>query len=142
MRELNILIVDDNKVDRYMLQRHLKSTSFKLNIAEADDGSTALDHLSACLQSAEPNASKTPNIIFLDINMTLIGGWEFLDKFAVLKQGTSLEDCSVIMYTSSEYSEDKNKIQQHSSVKDYIVKGSFSNDDLKGLLERLTPKSD
>ena len=138
MSSLKILIVDDNRVDRYMLNRYLSKTGIDISTDEADDGSTALSYLSECLAKDDTETSNsTPHIIFLDINMTLIGGWEFLDKFAVLKQGTPLETCSVVMYTSSETGEDMDKIRDHNFVKGYVVKGSLSVSELKDKVEQV-----
>ena len=70
--------------------------------------------------------------------MTLIGGWEFLDKFDNVQQGTALESCAVVMYTSSDTVEDMDKIDAHSSVKGYIVKGSLSVSELKEKIEQIS----
>ena len=57
MSALKILIVDDNRVDRYMLNRYLLKTGLQISTSEADDGSTALTYLNECLE-ADKNSSE------------------------------------------------------------------------------------
>ena len=60
------LIVDDSKVIRKVARRILED--FDLKIDEACDGQEALDHVAADM----------PDIIFLDWNMPVMGGMDFL----------------------------------------------------------------
>ena len=76
-------------------------------------------------------------MIFLDINMPNIGGFEFLVKFAELRNRLALKSCVIMMYSSSERPEDKEKASSFDFVKDYLVKGEMDIEDLKDKIERL-----
>ena len=69
---LKVLIVDDDFINRKLLQTILKKNSDVTEIIEAEDGSDALDKL-----------KKNPdiNMILLDIIMPVIDGVEFLKIF-------------------------------------------------------------
>jgi two-component system chemotaxis response regulator CheY len=88
------LIVDDSAVIRKILRRILVEVGFSV-IDEADNGRKALD---AC-------AKDMPDIIFLDWNMPVMTGMEFMHAFRPQKQerGTKIlfctteSDCAKIM---------------------------------------------
>jgi len=69
---LNILIVDDDFINRKLLQTLLKKNADVVDIQEAENGSDALDKL-----KKDPNI----NFILLDIMMPIVDGVEFLKIF-------------------------------------------------------------
>ncbi len=138
MNKIPILIIDDNEADRYLLKRHLMDTNLDLHIFEKDDGSTALEFLADFAKNKiEYPDSFPPKVIFLDINMPLINGWEFLDKFSIFRKTVNIESCVVIMFTSSEREEDINKVFSFEFVEGYFVKGQFTDKDLEKKLVNL-----
>ena len=127
-----ILIVDDSEVDRYILKRLLKESGLSLTVFEKIDGKEALDFF----ENYEENRKNYPEsyppiLIFLDINMPIVNGFEFLTKFAHLRKLIEVDSCVVIMFSSSEREEDKEKIMAYDFVKDYVVKGTFTAQELK-----------
>ena len=76
---------------------------------------------------------KFPDIIFLDINMPEMTGWEFLDK---LKEFMPEIPQRIVMLSSSSYHKDREKGKAHSMILDYIEK-PLSEEDLKRLLGKI-----
>ena len=131
MKKINVLIVDDSEVDRYILTRHLNDIGIN-DVFQEDDGASAL----AFLNQYDENKKKfgddfPPVVIFLDINMPIIGGFEFLEKFSELRNKFELDTCVIMMYSSSERLEDKNDALKYDFVKGYLTKGLFTMDELK-----------
>ena len=127
-----ILIVDDDEVDRYVLKRLVKASGLDLTIFEKMDGKEALDFF----EDYEENKRKHPEsyppiLIFLDINMPRVNGIEFLEKFSHLRKMIEIDSCVIIMFSSSEREEDKKKIMAYDFVKDYVVKGTLTAEELK-----------
>jgi signal transduction histidine kinase/CheY-like chemotaxis protein len=80
-----ILIIDDDERDRYILRQQLKDPSFL--ISEAADGADGLYKA----------WHERPSVIFLDLGMTDMSGFEVLDK---LKADPATADIPVIISTS------------------------------------------
>ena len=134
-----VLIVDDDEVDRYILKRLVKKSGLDLTIFEKIDGKDALEFF----EDYEENRKKYPEsyppiLIFLDINMPRINGIEFLEKFAKLREFIQIDSCVIIMLSSSEREEDKEKIMAYDFVKDYVVKGKLTAEELKTKIMSVT----
>jgi CheY-like chemotaxis protein len=74
-----IMIIDDDSVDRFILRRVL-GTIYQAEIIECDCGSKALEKIAAIIIGKH----RFPDLIFLDINMPILNGFEFLDALKQL----------------------------------------------------------
>ncbi len=121
-----ILLVDDDKACNFFHQRLLKEMDCAENIEVATDGRMALDLLKS--------RKCKPDIIFLDINMPKMDGWEFLAEYEQLpadEKATTI----IAMVTSSLNPDDKAKSEAFTSVKGFNSK--YLNEEVvKSLLER------
>lgn len=70
-------------------------------------------------EEAKKENPEIPEVIFLDINMPKMNGWEFLDEY--MKIDTEQAPV-VIMLTTSISSKDKRKAKKYDIVKDYMNK--------------------
>ena len=124
MNICSVLIVDDNEADRYLLRRQITEAGITDQIFEADDGKAAIDFLEDYDQKKKEHPEKFPPIlIFLDINMPLMNGFEFLERFSKLRQSEFDYNSTVLMmFTSSEREEDRQKAFDHDFVKGFITK--------------------
>lgn len=86
-----ILIVDDDIDDSELFTEALSSVAEKTVCYCANDGEDAI-------QKLEHNEIEKPDLIFLDINMPVMDGWECLSR---LKAKDNLKDIPVIMHTTS-----------------------------------------
>jgi CheY-like chemotaxis protein len=119
----SLLIVDDSSFDVLLTKRILEKTGRFEHIYAATDGSEAL----AMFQNYEESRRQHPQsfpplMILLDINMPLMGGFEFLSAYARLDGDLGYDPSIIVMLTSSSFENDRNKALQDPLVKDYIVK--------------------
>lgn len=73
----SIMIIDDNKFDNLYHERVIINNNFADNIILKESGKDALNFL-------QNNLNTVPDIIFLDINMPTMNGWEFLLEYKKL----------------------------------------------------------
>lgn len=136
MKKCSIMMIDDDEVDRYLLKRMLKKINISTEIFEAENGKEALDFLSNHKENTEKYPDDFPPIlIFLDINMPIMNGFEFLEAFSELRKSRSDYTSSIFtMFTSSERDEDKEKADSYEFVKGFVVKGSLTPKKLKNII--------
>jgi CheY-like chemotaxis protein len=91
------LVIDDDTDDRELFTEALASVDPVIVCDQATDGAEALKRLAA-------NSIEQPDIIFLDINMPVMDGWQFLSR---LKKEESYKHIPVIVYTTSSTLKDK-----------------------------------
>ena len=130
--KVNTLIVDDNEHDRYILKRWLKTCSFEAVISEATDGQNAMEYFAA--QGGEHPDGYPPSIIFLDINMPRVDGFEFLEQFAKIRAEGGLDSAVIVMFTSSPLQSDKDRAFASDFVRDFLVKGEFTTADIEKIV--------
>lgn len=121
---ITILIVDDSDEDRYILKRLLKKTGLELTIVEVCDGAEAMEFMHqslSSLKSFNPDI-RPPITLFLDINMPVMNGWNFLDKLNEKYDTLEIKPAIVLMYTTSNSDFEKQKALSYPHVLHYITK--------------------
>ncbi|WP_339699821.1 response regulator [Algoriphagus aquimarinus] len=107
-----IFLVDDDPINNLINKRLLGKIGISENIVEFLEGEEALDKLN----DFDPQHSL---LIFLDINMPVLNGWEFLDKYLELYGHRS--DKIVILSSSIDY-QDRFKAQGYEIVSGFLEK--------------------
>ena len=93
IKKLNcILLVDDNDADNEYHQIVIERMSITESIRVVENGEEALAFLT---KESEP----VPELIFLDINMPRMNGWEFLEEYK--KLGLGKQQIIILMLTTS-----------------------------------------
>lgn len=78
-----ILCVDDDPITLMLYKKVIIKAEFGTTILFAQNGEEALDLLKAASSSENLSGTKQiPDIIFLDLNMPVMNGWDFLEHFS------------------------------------------------------------
>lgn len=91
-----ILCVDDDPITLMLYKMVVSKSGFAQQIDTAHNGEEALAYFDRLLASNEDY----PRLIFLDLNMPVMSGWEFLDLFTREKY-EYFQDCRVIVLSST-----------------------------------------
>lgn len=116
MKKINcILLIDDDRPTNVLHRLILEKTGLVDHIIDFTHPQKALDYLSS-LQN-----SPRPIMIFLDINMPGMTGWEFLQEYAKLPIEHQAEHTLMMLSTSS-HPDDLQKAEEHPCVHGYLYK--------------------
>lgn len=99
-----VLVVDDDENWCFVTKLLLQDCGVGKQIKTAKNGLDAINQLRAVASGAE----KMPELIFLDIKMPVMDGFEFLDEVAKLP-ALDLSHTRIYMYTSSFLPKDKER---------------------------------
>jgi len=114
-----VLLVDDDEPTNFLNRLAVEELNCTNTIKVIPSAIEALDYLT-CAGKPEPLNSDCPKpeIIFLDINMPAMDGWEFLDRYEALPEAHK-NSVIVIMLTTSFNPEDELKARNIPSVKEF-----------------------
>ncbi|RYU93575.1 response regulator [Emticicia agri] len=114
-----LLCVDDDKITLTLIRLVVGRASFAEEIVTKMNGKEALDYYTELAQghAEEPY----PELIFLDLNMPVMGGWDFLDEF-VSNFYKEFNRTKVVILSSSTDPEEKAKAQKYPMIIDYLAK--------------------
>ena len=125
-----LLLIDDDEIATFINTSLLKKMKVCDEVKSANNGKEGL----AILQEIHKGNSQCPQLIFLDINMPVMDGFEFIQAFKLLNIPNK-EQIRIVVLTSSENPEDKNKMEQL-GIRYYITKPLVA-DKLQNLLEEI-----
>jgi CheY-like chemotaxis protein len=108
-------IIDDDPIFVFGSKILLKNNDFASNIIVCQNGKEALEALIPLLASEEG----LPEVIFLDLNMPIMDGWEFLDEFSQL---SNIQATRIYILSSSIDIRDLERAKRYDIVSDFIAK--------------------
>jgi CheY-like chemotaxis protein len=116
-----VMLIDDNEIDNLINQKMIEASSIAEHILSHTGAKAALEFLRNVEKMAVVKADMLPEIIFLDVDMPLMDGFQFLDEFEKLSDDIK-KHCNIVMLTSSINPQDLNKAKKSSHVKKYLNK--------------------
>ncbi|MES2239924.1 MAG: response regulator [Bacteroidota bacterium] len=115
-----ILCVDDDPITLMLCKKVITKASFSNAIITAKNGEEALQYFDSIINKKEDH--KVPQLIFLDLNMPVMDGWEFLDNFSTEKYSEPNHSTKIIVLSSTIDPEDLEKSKKYEIVIDFLSK--------------------
>lgn len=129
----NVLLIDDSESDNFYHERKIRKMGITDNIHICYSGQEALDYLRSELEGIHPQ----PTLIFLDINMPGMNGWEFLEQYETLEVAQQGEVVLTMLSNSIDV-RDQERAGNFKAVRGYYGK-PLSEDYLLSILKQHFP---
>ncbi|MEO0571174.1 MAG: response regulator [Bacteroidota bacterium] len=118
-----LFLVDDDEIFRTAAEVLIKSLGLAKEVVQLENGLSAYD----ALMALENTPDQLPEVLFLDINMPVMNGWELLEELK-LAPGIIRKKVQIHILTSSIAPEDLNLSKTYGFIKGYITKPLTNSD--------------
>ncbi|WP_116770790.1 response regulator [Maribacter litoralis] len=111
-----VWIIDDDDISKYVMKRYLN----QLSVTRIIDFPDSLQPLKF-IQDNVRSTDELPDIIFLDLHMPILNGFDFIKDFQ--KVASQIEkDIKIVMLTSSINAEDVEIAKSFPEISNYFIK--------------------
>ncbi len=112
-------IIDDDDIYINLIKRVIETKKLCENLIVFKNGKQSIDYFEALLQNLEED--KIPDIIFIDLNMPVMDGWEFIEQFTKIK--TKFNKLITLYIVSSSINPvDIDRAKSLNNIEGYLVK--------------------
>lgn len=116
MKKLTIIsIIDDDYIYQVLTHKVIQSTGAVDLILQFQDGQEALEYL----RDNQYKPELLPDLIFLDLQMPLLDGWQFLEEYINIVFDKNIK---LYIVSSSNSSLDKERSTFYDNVRGFLVK--------------------
>lgn len=106
-----ILLIDDDEATNYLHRIMIDDAECTEETYVTKNGKAALEYLRSSVEGQHPQ----PDLIFLDINMPIMDGWDFLEEYQKLDEAQKGK-IVLIMLTTSVNPDDYEKAKNYPDV--------------------------
>ncbi len=135
-----VFCIDDDQITLVLSDMVIKKSEFAKEVITAKNGKEGLEWFSAYFSKNKLSINQDPpQIIFLDLNMPVMNGWDFLEGY-LMKYAERLPETKVVIVSSTVNPEDFLRANKYDIVIDFINK-PLTAEGLSELMDhdKLTP---
>lgn len=127
-KHVQACIIDDDAIAVFGLKRAMAIIGFTTDVLIYENGLDALENFAQRIK----DGAEIPSLIFIDINMPVMGGWDFMEEFTkVLPYKKNMP--KIFVMTSSVDLRDMEKATAYGLESNYLIK-PVSGHVLEGIL--------
>jgi CheY-like chemotaxis protein len=104
----NVMLIDDNELDNFINEKTIEANNFSKRIYSNTSAKSALEFLNNLITMGEVHSEAYPEVIFIDINMPMMDGFQFIESFKMSSE-KKIKEPKLVILTSSVYHEDRQK---------------------------------
>jgi two-component system, chemotaxis family, chemotaxis protein CheY len=114
---LTVCLIDDDAIYQFMAKKIIELVNPEQRVISFSNGQHAINYFNQPRLASD----ELPDIIFLDINMPVMDGWDFLEAYTQVHHHLQ-KPIEIYMVSSSVNETDLNRSRSYNIVKDYIIK--------------------
>lgn len=111
-------IIDDDSIYVNLIKKIIETKKLCDNLLVFNDGKDGIDYFEALIKNLDHNI---PDVILLDLNMPVMDGWEFIERFTTIRNKFK-KTITLYVVSSSINKTDVDKAKSLSSVENYLIK--------------------
>jgi CheY-like chemotaxis protein len=112
-------IIDDDRIYVSLVKKIIERKNLCSKLLIFNDGKQSITYFEALLDDLR--IEDIPEVIFLDLNMPIMDGWEFIERFKKIKNKFN-KNIELYVVSSSINPIDINRAKAFNEVNDYIKK--------------------
>lgn len=112
-------IIDDDSIYINLIKKIIETKKLCENLIIFKDGKDGIEYFETLLKNID--YSNIPEVILLDLNMPIMDGWQFIERFTTIRRKFK-KPITLYVVSSSINVHDIEKAKSLSSVKNYLVK--------------------
>ena len=114
---MKVLLIDDSEIDNYINKAIISKSKLITEVEVKTSGLKALNYL----KELKGNLEEFPDVIFLDIRMPEMDGFEFIEHYKNLSKETK-DKCRVFMLSSSINPKDLERSESYVEIEKHLAK--------------------
>src|SRR5260221_14700709 len=112
-----IMLIDDNNDDNFYHERVIRKNNSANTVISIESGVEALEYL----KNRKDHPDAHPDLIFLDINMPGMNGWEFIEEYKKLDKELTTKIIVTIL-TTSDHPDETMLAKTHDVISEFRIK--------------------
>jgi CheY-like chemotaxis protein len=129
-----VLCIDDDQITLVLCELVIKKAGFAKEVITAKNGKEGLAYFSNFFSKNNKEDKSPPQIIFLDLNMPVMNGWDFLEDY-LMKYADRLPSTKVVIISSTVNPEDFSRANQYENMVIDFINKPLTTEGLQDLME-------
>jgi CheY-like chemotaxis protein len=117
----SVMLIDDSEIDNFINGKMLEGCNFAEHVFVHTSSKSALEFMQNIDQLKDVSQKLLPQVIFLDVNMPIMDGLQFLDELSKTRPSIS-SVCKIYLLTASQNPSDIERAKKNKLVTKIIQK--------------------